>query len=155
TILEVNHAFEQMFGYTRAELIGKSVLDLAAPETRALVAEHVRAGYEGWYEAQGLRKDGTTFWGDISVKQANFKGRPARVGATRDITERKRTEESIRSLNALLEERVRQRTGQLEAANKELEAFSYSVSHDLRSPLRAIDGFSRILLRDFTADLPQ
>jgi PAS domain S-box-containing protein len=66
-----------------------------------------------------------------------------------DITERKQAEEEIRQLNAELEERVRQRTAQLETANQELESFSYSVSHDLRAPLRAIDGFSRILLEDY------
>ena len=70
-------------------------------------------------------------------------------GVGRDITERVRAEAQVRELNATLEERVRARTTELEAANQELDAYNYSVSHDLRAPLRSVEGFSQALLEDY------
>jgi PAS domain S-box-containing protein len=76
------------------------------------------------------------------------------LGISEDITERKLAEVQIQQLNTELELRVAKRTAQLEASNKELEAFSYSISHDLRAPLRAINGFSQIIYEDYAKELP-
>ena len=92
TILEVNQSFCRMYGYERAEVIGKSVLDLALPEFRELLLQKVWSRDTGSYEGPALRKDGTTFRAELAGKPIHYQGRVVRVAAIRDITEQKRNE---------------------------------------------------------------
>jgi PAS domain S-box-containing protein len=135
---------------------GKIWMDLVCPEDRDLAGRHLREAMEtGRFEAEWrvIWPDGTTHWlcGRALVSKDDAQ-QPLRVsGAIADVTDRKNAELDVLRVNAELEQRVRQRTTQLEAANRELEAFAYSVSHDLRAPLRGIDGWSLALLEDYGA----
>ena len=153
--LEVNPAFEQRLGLPAASILGKTPLDLFGPaNTQEQLAAHdllLRHGRIENRETTLVRHDGATT--DLLYSAATFESGAGLccVSMTVDITERRRAEAEIQRLNEQLEARVAQRTAQLEAANRELEAFGYSVSHDLRAPLRAIDGYAAILLEDHMA----
>jgi PAS domain S-box-containing protein len=157
----VNAQTEKLFGYAPEELLGQPVEKLLPERLRREHTEH-RAGYFAnpqaramgtGLELRGRRKDGREIPVEVSLSPLKTKEGILVSSAIRDITERKQAEEEIRELNDTLERRVRERTGELEAANKELEAFTYSVSHDLRAPLRHIDGFAKILALDYSGQL--
>jgi PAS domain S-box-containing protein/putative nucleotidyltransferase with HDIG domain len=101
-IVDINKQFSTMHGYERAELIGMDSLTPIAPESREIVLKHIQEGYEKPYEAVALKKDGSTFPIEICGKTISYHGKIVRVGAVRDITERKRAEEALRTSEAQL-----------------------------------------------------
>ncbi len=149
----VNPAMEKNLGYSAAELASMKVLDTVAPEDRPLFQENLRRRIQGLlpetrYGLRLLRRNGSIAFVEVRGSLSEFNGRSAILGTLLDVTERKEAEQKIQQLNEQLEARVLQRTVQLEEANKELEAFSYSVSHDLRAPLRHIHGYGEMLKRE-------
>jgi PAS domain S-box-containing protein len=146
-------------GMSLQQILGRGWIDALHPSDRQQTAEvwskavREKKLYDTQYRM--LRHDGdyrTVAVRGVPVKEIDGTIREW-IGTCTDITERARAEAEIRSLNNELEDRVQRRTAQLEAANKELEAFTYSVSHDLRAPLRHISGFSKILTEEFGPQL--
>jgi PAS domain S-box-containing protein len=149
-----NDRAEEMYGHDKQELIGKEASFFLSPDVdttkfaRAAFKE-IRQHGAHLGRSKFHKKDGTIIDIEYSISRIPEKDPVELVAVARDITDQARAEEEIRSLNEDLEERVVERTTQLQAVNTELEAFAYSVSHDLRAPLRSIDGFSQVLAEDY------
>jgi PAS domain S-box-containing protein len=152
-IVSSNAQTARLFGYTERELRGENMA-LLVPERLRQTQRQYYAGFfaqsgdrvlETTLELWGLRKDGREFPVEISTKPLAAEKDLLVTSAIRDISERKQAEKRISQLN----KELRDRAAELEAANKELEAFSYSVSHDLRSPLQNVDSFSQILVEEY------
>jgi PAS domain S-box-containing protein len=156
-IVIANTEAHRLFGYGPGALSGQDIETLVPDRLRERHVRHREAYHReprtrpmgAGLELLGRRKDGSEFPVEISLSPMETAAGVFVTGVVRDASDRKRTEERITALNRDLERRV----GELNAVNRELEAFSYSVSHDLRAPLRAIDGFSQALLEEYGARL--
>lgn len=145
TLLEANRAFLELLG---AE-------SLAQANELSLIDTHHHykllldlPPQQQEQEVQLHRSNGTQFWALLTTTLNTVEGITVVDGLLEDITERKQAEVALQELNATLEARVQKRTAELEAVNQDLEEFTYSISHDLRAPLRAIQGFAQILIED-------
>lgn len=150
-IVFVNDAFERHTGYSRHEVIGNTSRLLWGPKTQHAELDRIRAAMEKWERVRSevvvYTKAGRELWLEIDLTPITDEtGRYTHwVAVERDVTERRQQQQEILGLNSELEDRVLLRTAQLATANRELESFAYSVSHDLRSPLNTIHGFSQLL----------
>ena len=152
----VNQRLCDIIGYTKEELLNKTFQDITHSEDLntdlsyvSEMLENKRSMYQ--MRKRYIKKDGSTVWIDLTVSLVHKSdGSPDFfISVIADVDEEVKAKETIKQLNAVLEQKVIERTTALQNAYDEMEAFTYSVSHDLRSPLRATDGFSQALLEDY------
>lgn len=157
-IIDWNARAEKMFGWKREEAINRDLADTIIPHDlrdahRAGLKHFLATGsgavFNRLIELEALHRDGRLFPVELAISRLKTNDVVTFCGFITDITERKRAEEEIKLFNQKLEQMVLDRTKELEMVNKELESFSYSVSHDLRAPLRAIHGYVNIFAEEY------
>lgn len=151
--IDVNENFARFSGFSREEMIGKSSPELKLMpqfQKRAEMIETIKKnGFARDVVMEAIDKNGEVRWISTSAHTVIVNGKKCFITAMIDVTQRKKAEEKIKHSEATLQ----QQAIELEEANKELEAFSYSVSHDLRAPLRIIHGYTEIITSDYSKDL--
>jgi|GEM_PF-413714 PAS domain S-box-containing protein len=165
TITFANPYALSFFGFSRDALLGRNVVGSIVPETdrdnrdlRKMILDiTIHPDLYKVHQNENMKRDGKRVWISWTNKVIQSPGSDVSevLSIGNDITRLKEMEEELQLLNEMLEQKVAERTLDLENANKELEAFSYSVSHDLRAPLRAIDGFSYMLLSKHSDQLSE
>lgn len=155
--LEVNDAAVGHYGYTRDEFLRMTLKDIRPPEDipeLQSVLSGSLARPQNDSAARHRTKSGAVIHVEVAAHAVAWNGRPARMVIVYDVTSRVLAEQAWAGLSSTLEAQVHQRTAELEVANKELEAFSYSVSHDLRNPLAAIRAFCAVLTKRYGESMP-
>ncbi len=160
-ILEVFGRFEGMYGFPKDELeggdmdrISAGITPWTAVEAKYWIAKSQKEGQKT-FPWRARRKSGELFWVEVSMIPIALQGQGRMLVTIRDIDSSMRTQLELANLNADLERRVLLRTMEIERSRAAMETFSYTVSHDLRAPLRAIDGFARVLQEDHKEALPE
>jgi PAS domain S-box-containing protein len=156
-LVRINRYFCQFVGYTADEVLSMRWLEDFLPsdniEVDLAIQQRLLSGEIDTYSADRrfIQKGGGVIWGEVQRSLVRDPaGRPLLyIDTVRDITAQREAEAEVRTLTAELEARVEQRTAELELSNKNLQAFSYSIAHDLRTPLRGLNGFSEALLEEF------
>jgi len=150
-IIDANEAAVDYYGWSHNQLTQMKIQDIniLPPEDVKKAMDKVRDREKIHFEFKHRKADGSVHDVEIFSSEITVRGKEILHSIVHDITERKSAEAEILKMNEELEQRVKERTAQIEASNKDLEAFSSSVSHDLRAPLQIIDGFSYVILEKY------
>ena len=157
--IDVNFGFTEITGYTRDDVIGKTVKDIMLWENMANRSEIYNTlkqrGEVNNFQTRMRMKNGDIRYALLSARTIEINHERCLITIARDVTDIVEANEKIQKMNMELEEKIQERTVELQRKNEELETFTYTVSHDLKAPLRGIDGYSRLLLEDYKDKLDE